>query len=227
MRRFLFLATAAFVVLALLVPAAASAKKKKKKRKRPPAWYEYSVPFACGQNAILDGLVPGDYAFTLYLSNGQPFEIATRQEVAITSPPGGGAPGPISEPVLVDLMADEATQLTCSDLLGGVFMFAEPPDTSGVVQGLVRVTSRAPLQVTGLQSVLGAGGTVSISEAPVRDSLQQPPAAEPDTVEICHRPPGNPGNAKTLTVGRSSWPAHAAHGDSLGDCDELDEADDD
>jgi len=37
-------------------------------------------------------------------------------------------------------------------------------------------------------------------------------------VEICHVPPGNPGNAHTIRVSQSAVPAHLAHGDSLGPC---------
>jgi multidrug efflux pump subunit AcrA (membrane-fusion protein) len=36
---------------------------------------------------------------------------------------------------------------------------------------------------------------------------------------ICHIPPGNPGKAHTITVGRPAVPAHLAHGDTLGSCD--------
>ena len=39
-------------------------------------------------------------------------------------------------------------------------------------------------------------------------------------VTICHRPPGNPDHAKTLSIGVSAWPAHEAHGDSCGACTE-------
>jgi len=35
---------------------------------------------------------------------------------------------------------------------------------------------------------------------------------------ICHIPPGNPSNKKTLTIGESAWPAHQSHGDSEGAC---------
>jgi glucose/arabinose dehydrogenase len=38
-------------------------------------------------------------------------------------------------------------------------------------------------------------------------------------IEICHRPPGNPENARTITVGASAVPAHLSHGDSLGACE--------
>lgn len=41
-------------------------------------------------------------------------------------------------------------------------------------------------------------------------------------VQICHFPPGNPANFHTLTVGAPAVPAHLAHGDSLGACEETD-----
>jgi hypothetical protein len=38
-------------------------------------------------------------------------------------------------------------------------------------------------------------------------------------ITLCHIPPGNPGNAHTITVDESAVPAHLAHGDTLGPCD--------
>jgi hypothetical protein len=38
-------------------------------------------------------------------------------------------------------------------------------------------------------------------------------------VTICHIPPGNPGNAHTITVSENAVDAHLAHGDTLGECD--------
>ncbi len=37
-------------------------------------------------------------------------------------------------------------------------------------------------------------------------------------VTICHHPPGNPTNTQQLTIPMSAWPAHQAHGDTMGDC---------
>ena len=37
-------------------------------------------------------------------------------------------------------------------------------------------------------------------------------------VDICHIPPGNPGNPQSISVGASAVPAHLAHGDTLGGC---------
>jgi polyhydroxybutyrate depolymerase len=42
----------------------------------------------------------------------------------------------------------------------------------------------------------------------------------PGTVQVCHAPPGNPANARTITVSINALPAHLAHGDSEGPCDE-------
>lgn len=39
-----------------------------------------------------------------------------------------------------------------------------------------------------------------------------------DQVTVCHIPPGNSGNAHTITVGASAVDAHLAHGDHLGPC---------
>ena len=39
-----------------------------------------------------------------------------------------------------------------------------------------------------------------------------------EKVTICHVPPGNPGNADTISIGAPAVPAHLAHGDSTGAC---------
>lgn len=39
-----------------------------------------------------------------------------------------------------------------------------------------------------------------------------------DKITICHIPPGNPSNRKTITVGESAWAAHSGHGDHRGAC---------
>jgi hypothetical protein len=40
-----------------------------------------------------------------------------------------------------------------------------------------------------------------------------------DKVTICHIPPGNPGNAHSITISVNALPAHMAHGDSMGACE--------
>ena len=39
-------------------------------------------------------------------------------------------------------------------------------------------------------------------------------------VKICHIPPGNPDNAHTIVVSQNAVPAHLAHGDTLGPCED-------
>jgi cysteine-rich repeat protein len=50
------------------------------------------------------------------------------------------------------------------------------------------------------------------------------PAAAGDSVVLCHVPPGNPENRKTIEVGGAAVPAHLAHGDEIGACLEEPEA---
>ncbi len=42
--------------------------------------------------------------------------------------------------------------------------------------------------------------------------------AKDHKTDICHLPPGNPGNARTLSIDTSAVAAHLAHGDYLGVC---------
>lgn len=39
-----------------------------------------------------------------------------------------------------------------------------------------------------------------------------------EKVLVCHIPPGNPENARTVRLPQSAVPAHLAHGDYLGEC---------
>ena len=48
--------------------------------------------------------------------------------------------------------------------------------------------------------------------------IPPPPPEDSGTVTVCHRPPGNPGNAHTITIGRPALQAHLGHGDTLGPC---------
>ena len=62
-----------------------------------------------------------------------------------------------------------------------------------------------------------AGGPGSLIEI----SYCEPKCADDeDKVTICHIPPGNPKNRKTLSVGKSAVEAHLAHGDFVGSCEQ-------
>ncbi|MDH3402905.1 MAG: hypothetical protein OES32_09905 [Acidobacteriota bacterium] len=48
-----------------------------------------------------------------------------------------------------------------------------------------------------------------------------PVAAGVPKVTICHFPPGNPGNAQTITIGLPAVAPHMLlHGDTIGPCEE-------
>jgi hypothetical protein len=48
-----------------------------------------------------------------------------------------------------------------------------------------------------------------------------------DTDQICHIPPGNPGNRRSIEVSEDAVAAHLAHGDHRGQCDDDDDDHDD
>lgn len=59
-----------------------------------------------------------------------------------------------------------------------------------------------------------AGSAGSTSSSNGSEGTPQDPE-----IQICHFPPGNPRNHKTITVGSSAWSAHASHGDRRGPCE--------
>ena len=60
----------------------------------------------------------------------------------------------------------------------------------------------------GLAALLFTGGGALASSALAGEAK----------VQVCHRPPGNPNNYQTITIGASALPAHLAHGDLPGAC---------
>jgi hypothetical protein len=71
--------------------------------------------------------------------------------------------------------------------------------------------------------VCGCDGTTYDNECAAGaagPSLASHEACEPPKVAICHVPPGNPRNRHTIYVGEPAVPAHLAHGDSRGPCED-------
>lgn len=61
--------------------------------------------------------------------------------------------------------------------------------------------------------------TVPPTPTPVPSVPAPPPPASGDgVVTLCHRPPGNPSAAHTITVGPPAVETHLGHGDTLGPC---------
>jgi len=53
----------------------------------------------------------------------------------------------------------------------------------------------------------------------IKVEMESVAVVENDNLTICHYPPGNPGNANTITITEASWPTHRDnHGDTMGAC---------
>ena len=68
-----------------------------------------------------------------------------------------------------------------------------------------------------LELVKGTGFAGNKTKDKLNDILEEGDGIK---TTICHVPPGNPDNAKTITVGESAIDAHLAHGDNVGACDD-------
>jgi hypothetical protein len=209
----------ACALLLVLLPVGAAAKKKRNRGRFTPApqWFQYSVSFTCGENAAeTDRVAPGLYAVSVNVHNGGTRDATLRKHLALTFPPGGQVAGEVSDVIEEALAAGAAVQVSCEQLLGPDFLFLDPP-TTPYVQGVLVLESSIGLDVTATHTATGATGEVSLDVERVPESRISFRRLS-DQVEICHVPPGNPGNAHTIKVGADSWPAHQAHGDTLGPC---------
>ena len=184
----------------------------------PPPWYQYAVPFTCGNNASnLDRAVPGDYALAVNVLNTSTRIAQLVKQVQLTYPPGGEQAGARSSPIQEDLPAASAMQVSCGEILRE-FVYATGAPT-GLVQGVLVIKSSLFLDVSATHFATSPNGGVSQDVERV-SGLAIAPALMPvdNSITICHIPPGNPGNAHTITVDVASWPAHQAHGDYKGAC---------
>lgn len=66
--------------------------------------------------------------------------------------------------------------------------------------------------------VVAAATTLLLLAVAAQPAFAKQPGAGQDKVAVCHRPPGNPGNATTIVVGAPAVGAHLTHGDTLGEC---------
>jgi len=183
----------------------------------PPPWYQYTVPFTCGNNASnLDRAVPGDYAFAVNVLNTSTVIAQVIKQVHLAYPPGGEQAGTASSPIQEDLPGYSAIQVSCGEILNE---FVYPTQPTGFVQGVLVIKSNLFLDVSATHFAGGSNGGISqdVERAPAI-AIAPSPLPAGNSITICHIPPGNPGNAHTITVDVASWPAHQAHGDYQGPC---------
>ena len=109
-------------------------------------------------------------------------------------------------------------------LTGGIGYAANAvKDSTTAVTTLVAGPSNAdkPKNATGQSTSASNSGASTTSNANSAERGNQQSAARnqyQEKVLICHRPPGNPENAHTISVSPNAVPAHLAHGDTLGPC---------
>jgi len=94
---------------------------------------------------------------------------------------------------------------------------------SGALATAVTYTVASNASLTVGANITGTG-TVEFGCGSEDDDDDDDGGSSGGSTEICHRPPGNPGNAHTITVGGGAVAAHLRHGDSEGACDEDEES---
>lgn len=124
-----------------------------------------------------------------------------------------------------------------------------PDDIPGTEDDLLRLSSRSPAIDAADNTAVPEGVVTDLDGNPrFVDDPDTPDTGNPDgtnhivdmgayefgppdpcedddgdgRVTICHIPPGNPDNAHTITVSVDALPAHLAHGDHCGACEEDD-----
>jgi hypothetical protein len=68
-------------------------------------------------------------------------------------------------------------------------------------------------------NAVSADGTIIAGYGSNPDWLQEGWVLDISKMKVCHAPPGNPENARTLSIGIESVADHMAHGDFLGTCE--------
>lgn len=121
--------------------------------------------------------------------------------------------GPVQNVIVLNPSADSRF------VIAGRSVIARPGVTA-IRQGTERKTVE---DVTAGKQVHVKGTTLEDSTDILAYEIKLQGATDAGTGEekkitICHIPPGNPGKAKTLTIGASAWPAHQGHGDKEGAC---------
>lgn len=193
--------------LAALVPARAEAQVR----------LQYVVKFVCGSNdGDVSRVVPGSYATSVNIYNPNLTEVTFNKNLALTFPPEEQAAGPVSDIIVDALAPSSALQVDCGEIPSG-FSFTGGAPNSPYTEGFLVIESPARLNVTAVYTATTPSGGASVDVEDVVGSKVRA-KSNGSQMTICHRPPGNPANAHTLIVGSPAWPAHEAHGDTVGAC---------
>jgi hypothetical protein len=209
-----------FVVSALaLVGVAGMLASPAAAKSRRVEWFKYAVSFTCGQNSgDATRVVKGEFATAVNILNAGDTVATFHKSISLTYPPEEQAAGEVSDVIEDALAPGSALQVDCGELRND-FVFATQPPATDDIQGLLVIESDRPLLVEVTTTATGADGNASVDTRRVAETMGVPrPLIRPRQVVICHYPPGNHGNAQTISVDVAALPAHKAHGDTLGPC---------
>ena len=141
----------------------------------------------------------------------------------------------LTEPdaLVVDAGSDQTvyygyTPMSCADLAGSAtggcpaYNYSWSNGAAGNTQTVCPTTSTDYTLTVVDQNGCTASDEVSVCVIDVRCYAGN---SGNQKVEMCHIPPGNPGNAHTICIAPAAVPAHLAHGCLLGDCSEANDCD--
>lgn len=208
-------AIATLLVLAATTLLASAAVAGKKATPR-----SYSVPLTCGhQDSTTGSAVAGDYASAVTVTNLHREEAKVRVSFTLTEPASDDC-----DHTSRTLDSAESIQIDCDMVRDGAFIQPVPLESNPFFRGVLTVVSATPLSVVAETTAAGLDGGISISSrqipgTPMDRKLKPEEEAPEGATEICHIPPGNPGNRHTITVESSAVGAHLAHGDHRDRCE--------
>jgi hypothetical protein len=179
----------------------------------------YAIEFNCGtvdpSGSPAFGAVPGDYATSISVLNGQTRAVALEASVVLTVPGGF-----TSDTIRTRIQPGAARTIDCADILGRIFTFPSqlPTPTPDYFKGFVTMKTQNELAVSAHYSATGQGD-ISSQVSQVEGARTFFWIRRDKKVEICHVPPGNPERQHEIEIDDSSIPAHLRHGDYRGSCD--------
>jgi hypothetical protein len=176
---------------------------------------------------------------------GEPFATATKQWHGVTGTielvdldAGGLVVGDIVHVIVDDRDLDtsddpdtvEVIVTSTSDPVGITVVLTETGSHTGIFSGLVELGETSD-EGAGVLAAASGDDVTGTYDDELDGEGNDPEAVsaaiavgdteeEGTRVTVCHRPPGNPGNQKTLTIGSSALAAHLGHGDAVGECGE-------
>ncbi len=197
------------ITLALVFSALLSA------RANAETKFEYAVKFVCGDATPTLSVIPGLYATSINIYNPNDRDVELNKNIALTFPSEALVAGAVSDIMVDTLPAKSALQVDCGEI-PSAFTFMSGAPNPLYTEGFLVIRSRGRLNVSAVYTSKDTTGT-SVDVEQVQGAKVRV-RRDRDKLTICHLPPGNPGNAHTLRIGSSAWPAHEAHGDLLGSC---------